>query len=172
MNKRKIPSKYLMLFFIMFLLCLLLPMLLLTLQAKAEDTIPPEKTEEKIIAPALQYLREDYPSAFLLKDDYSIKLNTTRKYKLRCSKDISAVAIGDIENVKASENDEADEEKMLYELAAPKDIIIRTRQETYTYMQIYTDEEKPVTVMMSVNCKNEVPSLIRFGECTMFEDIN
>lgn len=171
MNKRKIPSKYLMLFFVMLLLCLILPMLLLTLQAKAEDTIPSEK-EDKIIAPALQYMREDYPSAFLLKDDYSIKLNTARKYKLRCSKNISAVAIGDIENVKASENDETDEEKMLYELAAPKDIIIKTRQETYTYMQIYTDEEKPVTVMMSINCKNEVPSLIRFGDCTMFEDIN
>ncbi len=193
MNK-KIPSKYLILLFFLVLICLVLPMLILTMPAKAETKAPASTsnaapappapsnadvnkslqqtvTKKEVVAPALQYLREDYPAAFLSKDDYSIKLNSQRKYKLRCSKTISAVAIGDIENVKAEENNEADEEKMLYELAAPKDIIVKTRQETYTYMQIFTDSNRPTTVMMSINAKNEVPSLITFGDCTMFEDI-
>ena len=73
--------------------------------------------------------------------------------------------------MKAEENTEANEEKMLYELSAPKDIIVKTRQETYTYMQIFTDSNRPTTVMMSINAKNEVPDLITFGDCTMFEDI-
>lgn len=169
---RKIPSKYLILLFFLVLICIVLPMLILTMPAKAETQDTPSSAAKKeLVAPALQYLREDYPAAFLSKDDYSIKLNSQRRYKLRCSKTISAVAIGDIENVKAEENNEADEEKMLYELSVPKDIIIKTRQETYTYMQIFTDSNRPATVMMSVNAKNEVPSLITFGECTMFEDI-
>ena len=109
----------------------------------------------EVIAPALQYLREDYPSAFLSQEDYHIKLNTTRRYKLRCQGQITAVAIGDIENLKAFAND----------------IIIKTRRETYTYMQIYTDTVIPVTVLVSINAKNEVPPLIRFGGCTMFEDV-
>jgi len=188
MNTKKFISKYFIFLLAVLLICLILPAWLLILPAKAEtavfetvasNEVPPppvpsnsNPASKEVIAPALQYLREDYPAAFLSKDDYSIKLNTQRKYKLRCSETISAVALGDVENIKAEENDEADEEKMLYELAAPKDIIIRTRQETYTYMQIYMDSNKPVTVMMSVNAKNKVPGLITFGECTMFEDIN
>ncbi len=168
MNK-KIPSKYLILIFFLVLICIVLPMLILNMPAKAETA--DKNDDSKVIAPALQYLREDYPAAFLSKDDYSIKLNTLRRYKLRCEDEISAIAIGDIENVKANENEEANEDKMLYELAAPKDIIVKTRQETYTYMQIFTDDKKPVTVLMSINAKNEVPSLIKFGQCTMFEDI-
>lgn len=125
----------------------------------------------EVIAPALQYLREDYPSAFLSQEDYHIKLNTTRRYKLRCQGQITAVAIGDTENLKAFENDEPDEEKMLYEIMNANDIIIKTRRETYTYMQIYTDTINPVTVLVSINAKNEVPPLIRFGGCTMFEDV-
>lgn len=125
----------------------------------------------EVVAPALQYLREDYPSAFLSKDDFHLKLNTTRRYKLRCSDKITAIAIGDTENLKAYENNEPDEEKMLYELANPNDIIIRTKYETYTYMQIYTNTKNPITVMLSINSKNEVPPLIRFGNCTMFEDV-
>ncbi len=127
----------------------------------------------EVVAPALQYLREDYPSAFLKTDDYSIKLNTTRRYKLRCESEITAVAIGDNENLKITENPEDNEEKMLYELAAIKDVIVKTRYETYTYMQIYTeDRAEPVTVMLSINSKNKVPNLITFGPCTMFEEIN
>ncbi len=125
----------------------------------------------EVSAPALQYLKEDYPSAFLSKEDYHIKLNTTRRYKLRCTDKIEAVAIGDTENLKAFENDEPDEEKMLYELANSNDVIIRTKYETYTYMQIYTNSINPITVMLSINSKNEVPPLIRFGSCTMFEDV-
>lgn len=125
----------------------------------------------EVSAPALQYLKEDYPSAFLTKKDYHIKLNTTRRYKLRCSGEIKAVAIGDTENLKAFENNEPDEEKMLYELINLNDIIIKTKQETYTYMQIYTDSLNPITVLLSINSKNKVPPLIRFGNCTMFEDI-
>ncbi len=191
MNTKKFISKYFIFLLVVVIICLILPVWFLVLPAKAEtnnsaasvilanNEVPPppppsnaNPATKEVIAPALQYLREDYPAAFLSKDDYSIKLNTQRKYKLRCSKTISAVAIGDVENIKAEENDEADEERMLYELAAPKDIIIKTRQKTYTYMQIFTDSNKPVTVMMSVNAKNNVPGLITFGECTMFEDIN
>ena len=90
---------------------------------------------------------------------------------MRCSDKITAIAIGDTENLKAYENNEPDEEKMLYELANPNDIIIRTKYETYTYMQIYTNTKNPITVMLSINSKNEVPPLIRFGNCTMFEDV-
>lgn len=127
----------------------------------------------EVVAPALQYLREDYPAAFLKQDDYSIKLNTTRRYKLRCESEITAVGIGDNENLKVTENPEEDDEKMLYELAAVKDVIVRTRYETYTYMQIYTEERaEPITVMLSINAKNKVPNLINFGGCTMFEEIN
>ncbi len=124
-----------------------------------------------VIAPALQYLREDYPAAFLSNEDYHLKLNTTRRYKLRCSSEIKAVAIGDTENLKAFENDEPDEEKMLYELVNTKDVIIKTKHETYTYMQIYTDTMNPITVLLSINSKNEVPPLIRFAGCTMYEDV-
>lgn len=124
----------------------------------------------EVTAPALQYLREDYPSAFLSKEDYHVKLNTQRRYKLRCTDQITAVAIGDTENLKAFENDEPDEEKMLYEVTN-SDVIIRTKRETYTYMQIYTGSINPVTVLLSINSKNEVPPLIRFGNCTMFEDV-
>lgn len=131
------------------------------------------EVKAEVVAPALQYLREDYPSAFLKSDDYSIKLNTTRRYKLRCESDISAIAIGDTENLKAKENPEIAEEKMLYEIIAPKDVIIKTKHETYTYMQIYTTEnEAPITVLLSINKKNEVPNLIQFGPCTIFEEIN
>lgn len=127
----------------------------------------------EVVAPALQYLREDYPAAFINKDDYSIKLNTTTRYKLRCESEITAVGIGDTENLFARENDEEAEEKMLYELSAVKDIIIKTKYETYTYMQIYTaNSDEPVTVMLSINSKNDVPNLIQFGGCTMFEEIN
>lgn len=127
----------------------------------------------EVIAPALQYSREDYPSAFLTKDDYSIKLNTRRRYKLRCEDTITAVGIGDTENLFAYENNEEAEEKMLYEISVPKDIIIKTKFETYTYMQIYVEgQDLPVTVMLSINAKNKVPDLIRFGKCTMFEDVN
>lgn len=131
--------------------------------------IPPVFAE--VVAPALQYLREDYPSAFLSKEDYHLKLNTTRRYKLRCSDAITAIAIGDPENLKAFENNEPDEEKMLYELANPNDVIIKTKYETYTYMQIYTNSPNPITVLLSINSKNEVPPLIHFGDCTMFEDV-
>ncbi len=124
-----------------------------------------------VVAPALQYLREDYHSAFLSKEDFHLKLNTTRRYKLRCAGEITAVAIGDTENLKAFENDEPDEEKMLYELSGLQDVIIKTKYETYTYMQIYTDAVNPVTVLLSINSKNEVPPLIKFGDCTMFEDV-
>lgn len=169
MNK-KIPSKYFIFILFITLICIVFPILILTTPAKAETAVKNNSSE--VIAPALQYLREDYPAAFLSKNDYSIKLNTLKRYKLRCEEEINAVAIGDIENIKAEENKEAKEEKMLYELAAPKDIIVKTRQETYTYMQIYTSDEKPTTVMISINNKNEVPNLIKFGQCTMFEDIN
>ena len=125
----------------------------------------------EVSAPALQYLKEDYPSAFLSKEDYHIKLNTARRYKLRCSDAITAIAIGDPENLKAFENNEPDEEKMLYELANPNDVIIKTKYETYTYMQIYTNSPNPITVLLSINSKNEVPPLIHFGDCTMFEDV-
>ena len=175
MNK-KIPSKYLIFLLFLVLICIVFPILILNTPARAETAESKQDGALKdgspaVVAPALQYLREDYPAAFLSKDDYSIKLNTSRRYKLRCEDEISAIAIGDIEDVKAEENEETNEEKMLYELAAPKDIIVKTRQETYTYMQIFTDDKKPTTVMMSINAKNEVPSLIKFGQCTMFEDI-
>lgn len=124
-----------------------------------------------VVAPALQYLREDYPSAFLSKEDFHLKLNTTRRYKLRCPGEIKAVAIGDTENLKAFENDEPEEEKMLYELSGLQDVIIKTKYETYTYMQIYTNTINPITVLLSINSKNEVPPLIKFGDCTMFEDV-
>ena len=124
-----------------------------------------------VIAPALQYLREDYPSAFLSNEDYHLKLNTTRRYKLRCTDEITAIATGDTENLKAFENDEPDEEKMLYDLNT-KDVNIKTKYETYTYMQIYTNTINPITVLLSINSKNEVPPLMKFGDCTMFEDIN
>lgn len=127
----------------------------------------------EIIAPALQYLREDYPSAFLTKEDYNVKLNTTTKYKLRCSGDIYAIAIGDKENLKAEENTEEESEKMLYEMTLPKDVIIKTKYETYTYMQIYTDnKDLPITVILSINSKNKVPNLINFGDCTMYETLD
>ena len=100
MNK-KIPSKYLILIFFLVLICIVLPMLILNMPAKAETA--DKNDDSKVVAPALQYLREDYPAAFLSKDDYSIKLNTLRRYKLRCEDEISAIAIGDIENVKAKE---------------------------------------------------------------------
>ena len=146
-------------FLIILAICLISP---LTATVKAE-----------VVAPALQYLREDYPSAFLKSDDYSIKLNTTRRYKLRCESDITAIAIGDRENLKAKENPELAEEKMLYELIAPRDVIIKTKHQAYTYMQIYTvDSETPITVLLSINKKNVVPNLITFGNCTMFEEIN
>ena len=139
------------------------------------ETTPREGSEKippRVVAPALQYLREDYPSAFLSKDDYSIKLNTTTRYKLRCSDEITAVAVGDSVNLIVKENDEPDEEKMLYELAAPKDIIVKTKYETYSYMQIYTESsDLPVTVLLSVNSKNDVPSLIKLGSCSMYEDL-
>lgn len=131
-----------------------------------------EKNPPRVVAPALQYLREDYPSAFLSKEDYSIKLNTTTRYKLRCSDEITAVAVGDSANIIVKENDEPDEEKMLYELAAPKDVIVKTRYETYSYMQIYTENSDiPTTVLLSINSKNDVPSLITFGNCSMYEDL-
>ncbi len=59
---------------------------------------------------------------------------------------------------------------MLYELAAPKDIIVKSKTgNIHTYMQIFTDDKKPVTVLVSINAlKAEVPSLIKFGQCTMF----
>ena len=60
---------------------------------------------------------------------------------------------------------------MLYELANPNDVIIKTKYETYTYMQIYTNSPNPITVLLSINSKNEVPPLIHFGDCTMFEDV-
>lgn len=127
----------------------------------------------EVVAPALQYLREDYPSAFLKEDDYSIKLNTQRRYRLRCESEITAVGIGDKENLKVKENTEEENDKMLYELANTRDILVKTRYETYTYMQIYTEKSaEPITVMLSINPKNEVPNLITFGGCTMFEDTN
>ncbi len=38
-------------------------------------------------------------------------------------------------------------------------------------MQIYTNSPNPITVLLSINSKNEVPPLIHFGDCTMFEDV-
>jgi len=125
----------------------------------------------EVVAPALQYMREDYPAAFLSKEDYHLKLNTTRRYKLRCSEEITAFVTGDPENLKAFENDEPDDEKMFYELVHPKDVIIKTKHETYTYMQIFTNTSNIITVLLSINSKNEVPPLINFGSCTMFEDV-
>lgn len=159
---KKLPKnriKFILIFLILFV-CLIAPLLLAAANAE-------------VIAPALQYSRKDYPAAFLTKDDYSIQLNTKRRYRLRCEDTITAVGIGDTDNLSAFENDEENEEKMLYEHSVPKDVIIKTKYETYTYMQIYSGEsETPVTVMLSINARHKVPNLIRFGKCTMFEDTN
>jgi len=132
-----------------------------------------QDVRSEVIAPALQYMREDYPAAFLSSDDYSIKLNTKRRYKLRCSGGITGVAVGDGENLKVfQEDNEEDDDKMLFEIAQGSDIVVKTKYETYTYMQIFTSGDKPVTVILSINPKNEVENLIKFGPCTMYEDIN
>lgn len=126
----------------------------------------------EVVAPALQYLRADYPAAFVQKSDFSVKLKPHSRYKLRCSSDITSVNFGDKENLRFYTTEDEDSERPLWELMSPRDVTIKTRYETYSYIEIFKAEGMPATIMVSVNKRNTVPENISIGECTITERLD
>lgn len=128
------------------------------------------QVKSEVVAPAIQYLRSDYPAAFLTNLDYTAKIQEHAKYRLKCSSSITGVAIGDKENVRVIPRTEEDEEEMLlWEQAGPNDVTIKTRKETYTYIQIFKEEGSPIAAFLHINRKNEVPNVVQIGDCTLVE---
>lgn len=125
---------------------------------KAEKPLP-----KNVMAPALQFNKNDYQRYFKNQTIYAIEMKTKSQYKITCNDDIIGVNWDDIDNIHMY--DIKDKNGDIIDM---KTVFIKTKNESYSYIMLYKESGEIMNIKAVVNPVVNAEKEANLGLCRLY----